>query len=332
MYELQPYFLRSSSRSSYKHTMDDDVEVIRDRELWSGGLEEMLVDILYQETLEGKLVGSRVTSRDIDRLVTRLNQLGIRPVNALQVKGKIARLKKTQREFTDLMGQTGMGWNPITKTVVGTEEHWANAIRVRSQWKKYKTNGCTNYDILCTIFGQAVATGVLHYASTQEPPSREEEQHLEEELRARGPVLGNGVGLDTTVDLDDITMTPSTQGGVSQRRAPRRRRRDAAGPSFSPVLSDAIQKLAATSEQRLELDAKMFELCSAKRSRGDENSGLDAGFNSVAQCMQFLQDITPPLPPDVHLRAVKAFMDPHVLNVFQHMTPAMRIEWVWSLS
>ncbi|XP_041002071.1 uncharacterized protein LOC121247718 [Juglans microcarpa x Juglans regia] len=156
------------------------------------------------------------------------------------------------------MGQTGMGWNPITKTVVATEEHWANAIRVRSQWKKYKTNGCSNYDILCTIFGQAVATGVLHYTSTQEPPSREEEQHLEEELRARGPVLGSGIGLDSTIDLDDISMTPSTQGRVSQRRTPRRRRRDATGPTFLPKLSAAIQTLDATSKQRVELDAKMF--------------------------------------------------------------------------
>ncbi|XP_041022314.1 uncharacterized protein LOC121263447 [Juglans microcarpa x Juglans regia] len=237
-----------------------------------------------------------------------------------------------QREFTDLMGQTGIGWNPITKTVVATEEHWANAIRVRSQWKKYKTNGYADYDILCTIFGQAVATGVLHYASTQEPPSREEEQHLEEELRARGPVLGSGVGLDSTIDLDDISMTPSTQGGVSQRRAPRRRRRDAAGPSFSPVLSVAIQTLAATSQQRLDLDAKMFELCSSKCSKGQgSNSGSDASFSSVAQCINFLQDITPPLPPDIHLRAVKAFMDPHVLTIFQNKTPSMRIDWVWSL-
>ncbi|XP_041019710.1 uncharacterized protein LOC121261420 isoform X1 [Juglans microcarpa x Juglans regia] len=128
------------------------------------------------------------------------------------------------------------------------------SYRVRNQWKKYKTNGCANYDILWTIFGQAVATG---------------EQQLEEELRARGPVLGSGVGLDSTIDLDDISMTPSTQGGVSQRMPPRRRRRDAAGPSFSPELSVAIQTLAATSKQRADLDAKMFELCSSKRSRGE---------------------------------------------------------------
>ncbi|KAF5477446.1 hypothetical protein F2P56_004086 [Juglans regia] len=189
----------------------DDVEVVRDRELWSSGFEEM-------------------------------------PIDALQVKGKIFRLQKIQREFTDLMGQTGMGWNPITKTIIGTEEHCANAIRVQSQWKKYKTNGCANYDILCMIFGLAVATGVLHYASMQEPPSRKEEQQLEDELRARGPVLGSGIVLDSTIDLDDISVTPSTQGGVQQRRPPRRRRRDAAGPSYSPELSAAIQTLAATSK------------------------------------------------------------------------------------
>ncbi|XP_040994225.1 uncharacterized protein LOC121240751 [Juglans microcarpa x Juglans regia] len=230
----RPYFLRSSRSSSYKYTMDD-VEVVRDREIWSGGLEEMLVDILYQETLEGKLVGSSQQGSCI--MLQRRNPL----------------LERRSRQ-------------------------------------------------------------------------------LEEELRARGPVLGSGVGLDSTIDLDDISMTPSTQGGVSQRMPPRRRRGDSAGPSFSPELSAAIQTLASTSKQRANLDAKMFELCSSKRSRGEgSNIGSDAGFSSVAQCMKYLEDITPPLPPDVHLRAVKAFMNPNVLTVFQNMTPSMRIDWVWSL-
>ncbi|KAG6629076.1 hypothetical protein CIPAW_14G058600 [Carya illinoinensis] len=197
------------------------VEVQRDHDLWAGGFEDKLIDMLYQETLEGKLVGSKITNRDCIRLAERLNNLRIKRVDSSQVKGKIARLKKIQRQFTDLMGQTGMGWNPITKIVIGSDEHWANAIQVRSEWKKFKNSGCGNYDVLCTIFGQAVATGVLHFASTQEPPSREEEQHLENELRARGPVFGTGTGLDSTINLDAIEITPETQGGAGQRMNPR---------------------------------------------------------------------------------------------------------------
>ncbi|KAG2708493.1 hypothetical protein I3760_05G196200 [Carya illinoinensis] len=222
--------------------------------------------MLYQETSKGKLVGSKITNRDCVQLAEHLNNLRIKQVESSQVEGKVARLKKIQRQFTDLMDQTGMGLNPITKTVIGSDEHWANAIR-------------------------AVATGV---------PSREEEQHLEDELRARGPVFGTGTGLDSTINLDAIEITPEMQVGAGQRMNPRRRRRDAAGPSISPDLADALKTIAASSKARAELDAKMFDICSSKRSRGEgSNTGSDAGYNSVAQCMQFLYDITPPLPLDI---------------------------------
>ncbi|KAG2667269.1 hypothetical protein I3760_15G105800 [Carya illinoinensis] len=262
-----------------------DVEVQRDHDLWAGGFENKLIDMLFQETLEGKLVGSKITNRDCVRLAEQLNNLRIKWVDSSQVKGKIARLKKIQRQFTDLMGQTSMGWNPITKTIIGSDEYWANAIQVRSEWKKFKNNSCGNYDVLCMIFDQVVATGVLHFASTQEPPSREEEQHLEDELRARGPVFGTSTRLDSTIDLDAIEITLEMQGRASKVRA--------------------------------ELDVKMFDLCNSKHSRGkSSNIRSDAGYNSVAQCMQFLYDITPPLPLDVQLAAAKAFLDPNMINVF----------------
>ena len=46
----------------------DEYEVQRDHELWTDGLEEMFVDILYQETIDGKLVASKITNRDHLRL------------------------------------------------------------------------------------------------------------------------------------------------------------------------------------------------------------------------------------------------------------------------
>lgn len=49
-----------------QHTMDD-VKIMRYRDLLVGGLKEMLIDILYQETMKGKFVGSKITNRDYVR-------------------------------------------------------------------------------------------------------------------------------------------------------------------------------------------------------------------------------------------------------------------------
>ncbi|KAG2694802.1 hypothetical protein I3760_08G161600 [Carya illinoinensis] len=197
-----------------------------------------------------------------------MTELGKKTIDATQIREKITRLRQRLRLFTNLMGQTRMGWNPETKTVIATEEHWANAIQVKNKWRKFKTNICQDYDFLCTIFGQSVATGVLHYASTQEPPTCEEEDRLEEELRAWGLVLGTATNVPIDLDEMDIDID-----GLARRQtgSTRHHRREPPRGGISPELSKALEVMASSAAARVELDKKMFdEHCSRKRSKGEE--------------------------------------------------------------
>lgn len=59
-----------------------------------------------------------------------------------------------------------------------------------------------------------MATWVLHYASMQEPPTSEEEDNLEDEVRARGPVKGTTT--NAPIDIDSPNMyEPSVRWGSS---------------------------------------------------------------------------------------------------------------------
>ncbi|KAG2716789.1 hypothetical protein I3760_03G143900 [Carya illinoinensis] len=267
----------------------------------------MFVDLLYQETVDGKLVGSKITYRDNVKLVTKMAELGKKTIDAAQIRGKITRLQQRQRLFTDLMGQIGMGWNPKTKTVIATEEHWANAIR-------------------------SVATGVLHYASTQEPPTYEEEDRLEEALRAQGPVLGTAT--DAPIDLDEVDINID---GLARRQAgsTRRRRRELPRSGISPELSKAIEVMAASAAARAELDQKMFdEHCSRKRSKGEEESDQTASVSSssmATKCVKFLNDINPPLSMDHYGLVAGILMHKDAQEFFLAMPPEGRIGWIHGL-
>lgn len=46
-----------------QHTMDE-VETICDHDLWTDGLKEIFIDMLYQKAIEGMLVGSEITNWD----------------------------------------------------------------------------------------------------------------------------------------------------------------------------------------------------------------------------------------------------------------------------
>ncbi|XP_041011305.1 L10-interacting MYB domain-containing protein-like [Juglans microcarpa x Juglans regia] len=275
----------SSTRTSREHSMDEP-EVLRDHELWTDGLEEMLVDILYQETIEGKLVGSKITNRYHLRLVEKLSRVGRKAIDESQIRGKITHLRQRLRLFTDLMGQTGMGWNPQIKTVMATEEHWANAIKVRSQWRKFKTYGCRDYDLLCTIFDQSVVTGVCHFASTLQPPMSEEKDCLEEKVRAQGPVLETT--MEAPIDIDG----PNINGPVGRQRQYRRRTKEPVQGSISLEFSKTLKVMTTSATMRTELDKQFFEECNRKHSKSyGIEFGSDVSYSKMGAYVVFIDTV-----------------------------------------
>ncbi|KAF5448067.1 hypothetical protein F2P56_033567, partial [Juglans regia] len=149
--------------------MEDPEDTSRDNVLWGDAMEEIFIDMLYQDALQGRLKGGKITFREHGVYAQRLTAVGKKVFDGNQVRGKLTRLKGMQRLFTDLLSQTGMGWDPDTKTVVASDECWENAIRVKSKWGRFRTFGCPKYEELCTIFGASVAYGTMQHASTQLP-------------------------------------------------------------------------------------------------------------------------------------------------------------------
>ena len=47
-----------------------------------------------------------------------------------QLKSKFNRLRKAHREFSHLLEQTGMGWDPQTSTVTTDDEVWDTYLKV----------------------------------------------------------------------------------------------------------------------------------------------------------------------------------------------------------
>ena len=60
--------------------------------------------------------------------------------NKEQLRQKYQRLKGRHRTFSQLLRRTGMGWDPIAKTVIGSEDAWASAIAVSAKHNLNKIN------------------------------------------------------------------------------------------------------------------------------------------------------------------------------------------------
>ncbi|KAG2720842.1 hypothetical protein I3760_02G052900 [Carya illinoinensis] len=259
--------------------MDNDTtESTRDRDIWSEGFEDRLVNMLYEDTLMDRLRGGRITNSDNVRLATQLSAVCHKKFNSEQVKGKIAHLKCKQREFTDLIKQTGLGWDPERKAPIASEEHWANALRVRSSWKNFKTWGCTRYEQLCAIFGCAVATETLHRASTDLTPDSDDERLLDQEMLKRGQPITDNDGVPST----RIHRQSPTPFSASYANGSRRRQRG--GPTMDEGLqtqmTDTLEEIRHSAEARREAAMEVMESSrSRKRSKGDHSMESDGAFD-----------------------------------------------------
>ncbi|KAG6503354.1 hypothetical protein ZIOFF_035666 [Zingiber officinale] len=77
--------------------------------------------------------------------------------------------------------------DPDTGKVNAPEEVWAEFyMKNKREYKSIRKEGCDHFHILSEVFSGTTATGDMHRASTQLPPTSDEERELEEAFINRG--------------------------------------------------------------------------------------------------------------------------------------------------
>ncbi|KAK8715204.1 hypothetical protein V6N13_042542 [Hibiscus sabdariffa] len=99
-----------------------------------------------------------------------------------RLKGKFNRLRIKYHHFSELIGHTGVKWDVTSNTVHASQDIWEGFFKKNKEFKKFKKQGCEDYELLGEIFNTTTATGKLQQLSTEDPLSPIEERHLEEEF------------------------------------------------------------------------------------------------------------------------------------------------------
>ncbi|KAB1216122.1 hypothetical protein CJ030_MR4G006398 [Morella rubra] len=99
-----------------------------------------------------------------------------------QVKGKWNRMKRNHGNFTFVLKQTGSRLRPKADTIEGTDEAWANLMRVNPKLQRFKTKGWPYYHILGHIFNRSTTTSALTTPLSMNPQNSDKEQNLERAL------------------------------------------------------------------------------------------------------------------------------------------------------
>ncbi|GAY55212.1 hypothetical protein CUMW_162670 [Citrus unshiu] len=177
--------------------MDSHDVDVEDKADWSSRIETVFIRIVHDHVKKGDLQTSTFTKKIWNTISDELLEQCQKRFNVGQLKSKFNRLRKTHREFSDLVAHAGFGWDPVSNTVTASEAVWAEYIK--------------HYQTLGEIFNTTTASGHLRFSSSQVPLSSDEDRELEENF------LGHGVHVDIE---DDDSMEP-----LSETRTKKRHRR-----------------------------------------------------------------------------------------------------------
>ncbi|CAL5352997.1 unnamed protein product [Camellia sinensis] len=73
----------------------------------------------------------------------------------------------------------GFGWDDQRKTVVAPNDVWDQYVKAHPKAKVFKKKGLDHIDLLDVLFANSQATGSLACASTQGPPTSDEERDIQ---------------------------------------------------------------------------------------------------------------------------------------------------------
>ncbi|XP_038715073.1 L10-interacting MYB domain-containing protein-like [Tripterygium wilfordii] len=136
-----------------------------------------------------------------------------------------------------LIGETGLGWDPIRQTVLADNEWWERKIKQNKKCAKFRNHGIKNKDELNFLFGGQGATGVHAFNPSADPPTEdvaEGSQPTEQRQRGLEDLLSGDedstdpeydVNADVNADVQSSPNPPPRGSRRSNTPAPRGRQK-----------------------------------------------------------------------------------------------------------
>ncbi|KAL2505423.1 Myb DNA-bind 3 domain-containing protein [Abeliophyllum distichum] len=287
---------------------------------WFDENEHSFIGILYDNVKSGKLQCSTFTKDEWGKINTDMIVVTKSDYGVERSKGKWNRLRKVHRLFSELLGHTGVIWDPNTNQVNAAEKVCQHFYTInKTEYRIFRKEGCKHYELLGEIFGGTTATGGLGYASTTLPPTLEEERQLEDDF------LSKGVHVHVENDDDEVTNTCCCDDRTSNER-----RRKEPKISKSGKLEECMAQWSSTMSMRndetelrtLYLKEKLacIQEKSSNQSGDSEATSSDPCSNMV--CLNILNNMEG-VSNEVYMKAIKAFKDSDFRMSFM-MMPEIR--------
>uniref|UniRef100_A0A2N9IYJ3 Myb/SANT-like domain-containing protein n=1 Tax=Fagus sylvatica TaxID=28930 RepID=A0A2N9IYJ3_FAGSY len=149
---------------------DNSQNDANDAKLWPPNVKKLFIQLMVEEIVKGNMQEGVFHKRIWDKILEELN-----------------RQTKQNYKFPQ---------DAETNTVSGSDEVWMNIFATMLKTKEFRRKGCENYIQLGSLFNKTTNTGIMAFASTQDPTNTDEERELDERF------ITTGVHVDVDVEVD----------------------------------------------------------------------------------------------------------------------------------
>ncbi|KAF7812780.1 putative nuclease HARBI1 [Senna tora] len=154
---------------------------------WSTQNTKLFIDLIFDRVNKKQLQTSTFKQTIWEEINNELAKIIEENYGVKRLKVKFNRLRTQYQEFSTLLARTGVTWDSISNKVNALEDVWQDLYTKGRYYKQFKKNGFEyDYDMLGEIFNNSTISGKLSHASTQEPPTSNEERLLEDDFLSKG--------------------------------------------------------------------------------------------------------------------------------------------------
>lgn len=97
---------------------------------WDSATHMIFIECCIQEVENGNMPGTHFNKIGWKNLLSNFNSLSKKNCNKLQLKNHWDAMRKDWKLWNKLMSESGIGWDPIKKTIDASPEWWDEKIRV----------------------------------------------------------------------------------------------------------------------------------------------------------------------------------------------------------
>ncbi|PPS03350.1 hypothetical protein GOBAR_AA17315 [Gossypium barbadense] len=110
--------------------------------VWDKRLTETFCDICIKEILKGNRPSTHFTKDGWLKIMINFEKETGKAFSQRQLKNRWDALKKEWKAWKKLKGEdTGLGWNPIKRTVDASDDWWESRLKVVPEAQKFRTSG-----------------------------------------------------------------------------------------------------------------------------------------------------------------------------------------------